>query len=627
MARWQFILARSSGAAIGELAAARTRRLEFHLDGPASIAWTMPADHPQTALVAELETDLIVYRDGLAVFSGRCGTSNDTLTANAATTDYTAVDYRGMLDRRIIWQASRTSFRQVDQAEIAWALVADSQARPGGDLGISRGQLPAGAPRDRDYQPGKKIGEALDQLGRVIDGFDWDVDPARRLNVYSPRRGRSTGIELVWGREIAAMTRNLTPSAYANALRFNGADGLSPVEIESASIGPGGRFEASIGNPDLLLQESVNERAAAELDAAGRIQPGYHLTLMPGWWNPAALWLGDTAAVDITAGRLQVSEPLRVEGLTVTLDDAGGETVDVSLGADQTNQAGRLADYQSRLEVLERGNASYLPDAPVGVMFAWPGTTPPRTWMWCDGALLAVASYGELFDVIGYTFSGGVEPGPGLFALPDLRARTMVGTGTGGPGLTDRQTGATGGAETVALSASETGYHSHPVNLPTVAGSGLHTHPATTAFGAGDHVHTATTTAGGGDHAHSGTTTAGSGVHTHPVPIWYGGLVAQSGAGAHLWVPPPGSMDTGTEGNHQHVFDTGGAPHQHNLTTGGAPHQHTLTTGDETNHQHTVIGPTDSGGGGGAHQNMAPFIAIGQIIRVLPPWRQYAASP
>ena len=611
MADCRFILANpAGGGSIGELGSAVTRKLEYALDGPATATFTLPGDHPDAKLVAELACDLLVLRDNVPIFRGRVGSSGDTITADTHTCQFSAVDYRGMLDRRILWAESPLSFRQVDQGQIAWQLIADTQSRPGGGLGITQGTgTNTGVPRDRDYTPGQKLGDVITQLGEVINGFDWEIDANLRFNVFYPQRGRPTGVDLVFGSQIAGATRTLTSSSFANAVRYSGSDQVQAVEVADTTIGPTGRFEAQVANVDLQLQQSVVDAAAAELDSSDQIVAGYHLDLFDGWWDPNQLWLGDEAALFIRTGRLNVDgDTMRVVGLSVEYDDAGGEAVSVDMGANPPSMTGRLSDYQSRIEAVERvqGGQGYLPDAPVGAMYSWPGASPPQTWAWADGTAYPTTTYPELFAIVGYTYGGS----GGTFNVPDCRSRVLVAAGAG-PGLTSRTAGTTGGTETVALSTTQNGYHYHNLGLtaqglPSSNENVVHNH----SIGGN------TATLSGGVAAFAGNTGNPNQNHAHVAT----GLVAVDG-GPSAFAPGSGynasiyNQTGGDAGPHNHAMN-----HGHDMT-----HAHGLpaTTGNpNTAHQHTVNGTTDPGSSAGApHENMPPFIAIGQIIRILPPWR------
>lgn len=96
-------------------------------------------------------------------------------------------------------------------------------------------------------------------------------------------------------------------------------------------------------------------------------------------------------------------------------------------------------------------------DATLGQIIPWPVERIPIDFLPCDGRLLGVRQYTALFSIIGTKFGGD---GQNTFALPDLRGRVVVGSGQQ-PGGTDFAVGASGGAETVALTLSQMPAHGH----------------------------------------------------------------------------------------------------------------------------------------------------------------------
>jgi len=85
---------------------------------------------------------------------------------------------------------------------------------------------------------------------------------------------------------------------------------------------------------------------------------------------------------------------------------------------------------------------------------------PPRNWAGCDGQLLSIAQNNGLFSLLGTTYGGN---GQNTFALPDLRSRLPLHSGTGFP------LGAAGGAESVTLTPGEIPPHTHPLWATTDA--------------------------------------------------------------------------------------------------------------------------------------------------------------
>ena len=83
---------------------------------------------------------------------------------------------------------------------------------------------------------------------------------------------------------------------------------------------------------------------------------------------------------------------------------------------------------------------------PSGSVIDYAGTSAPNGWLVCDGSAVSRTTYAALFAAIGTTW--GVGDGSTTFNLPDLRNRF-----TRGP--TPGSVGATGGADTVTLTAGQ----------------------------------------------------------------------------------------------------------------------------------------------------------------------------
>src|SRR5262249_60222476 len=64
----------------------------------------------------------------------------------------------------------------------------------------------------------------------------------------------------------------------------------------------------------------------------------------------------------------------------------------------------------------------------IGEVMAFAGNFEPRGWAFCNGQLLAINQNQALFALLGTTYGGD---GQTTFALPDLRGRTVIGTGSG----------------------------------------------------------------------------------------------------------------------------------------------------------------------------------------------------
>lgn len=104
---------------------------------------------------------------------------------------------------------------------------------------------------------------------------------------------------------------------------------------------------------------------------------------------------------------------------------------------------------------------SALHGVPAGTVVPFAGTVVPEGWTLCDASSKNGLDplYTRLFAAIGLTYGGSGT----TFNVPDLRGRTVIGTGQG-PALTNRQLGEKPGEESHLLSASEMPAHDHSFN-------------------------------------------------------------------------------------------------------------------------------------------------------------------
>jgi microcystin-dependent protein len=118
-------------------------------------------------------------------------------------------------------------------------------------------------------------------------------------------------------------------------------------------------------------------------------------------------------------------------------------------------------DLQAKSYYANKGNF-YLDNyllIPYGTIIQSAAVTVPDGWLVCNGASILKAIYLNLFNAIGYTYGGSGAN----FNIPDIRGRVAIGSGTGA-GLSARNLGNIGGAETHTLTTDEIPSHSHSSN-------------------------------------------------------------------------------------------------------------------------------------------------------------------
>jgi microcystin-dependent protein len=191
---------------------------------------------------------------------------------------------------------------------------------------------------------------------------------------------------------------------------------------------------------------------------------------------------------------------------------------------------------------------------PSGVISPFAGGSVPAGYLLCDGQSLNTTTFANLFAVIGYTYGGSGSS----FLVPDLKGRVPVGIDTGQAEFNVR--GETGGSKTHTLTSSEIPSHTHTTP------SHSHTFSGTTSTN-GNHRH------GLQDSYNQGTPGGG------PDSV-FTGPQQQSGWGDTRYM--------GDAGNHAHSYS--------GTTSNASP-------------------TTNATGGGLAHNNLQPYMALNYIIK------------
>ena len=340
------------GGVTGEVLQAQSKTITLRTEPDQNHEVTFDADgtDPAIAGITELETDLIVMYGPQIIFDGRVVPTQDTLTASAHRTQVTALDYREVLRRRFLLTGDQPAltWTDIEQATIAWNMIQATQARPGGNLGITRGTgQTTGVKRTYTATAGDYAGDDITSLAQLDNGFEWQVTPYTmsdlRFDVFYPQQGTGRGVVLAWGdARISSITRNVDPSTFANAVYVtssastSGTKTLTPVHLEAADIGSRaeGRWDTVTGTDD-QAQSTLNDHAAALLNQAQVLVPSYTITFYPGaWGGPSDIWLGDFLTVQIDSGRLQVNDSgLRVVEMMFSISPDNVETLTLTVGA------------------------------------------------------------------------------------------------------------------------------------------------------------------------------------------------------------------------------------------------------------------------------------------------------
>jgi hypothetical protein len=341
MPAWSFLLADQSGNPVAELATGAGRSLTFTRNAYPEATVTLSHDDDAAskffdALSTGIPT-LRAYRDGVLRFHGELAPFTETLEEAATIT----LLFRGPFARLIgygqsrgLFTAASRIFTATDAGQIAKTLIDEAT----GSGVATTGTIEASKTRTRTYQYAN-VGEAVTNLTRVLDGFDFEVTPIEyasgkigQLNVYASQGSdRSTTVLFQHGPGTLANVREVTRQTEPpiNGSRVLGTNGRSAFKFDLASIAKYGYWIVQETQSDVAEQATLDDKAQALLrpDPVKVVAFTPDPALAPLPWDD--YWLGDTVSFYGRRGAFTEDVTARINKITVAIDDEGNEAAQV----------------------------------------------------------------------------------------------------------------------------------------------------------------------------------------------------------------------------------------------------------------------------------------------------------
>lgn len=396
----QFVLADHAGNALGELTTASARKITAVRNQPREAVCTISHDDPQyEQLLTEMQAGvprIKVYRDGGLWLHGYLAPFQET----AEDTSQVQLRFRDAFGRllgdgpgRGRHLAASVTYTALDAAQIAKDLVEDNNANeyPSGIVtSTTTGKdgidvvavFEPTVTRDRTYQAGQNIGEAIVNLTEVLDGFDFEVlpvDPAAAdwpdvtgvLAVYASQGQDQPDVVFEYGPDTL---RNVTRFARSTQHPVNrvvalGAAGLATESQDATSIITYGGWPLLVSYPDVV------ESATLQGHGDALLRPGWTQTIT---FNPEPdlapvpfvdYGIGDTVRMNARRGGLLVQSSPRINQIAVTIDDNGRDVLHELQVEQEVAMAGMqltpstntvIGALRNRLAAVERASTAGL---------------------------------------------------------------------------------------------------------------------------------------------------------------------------------------------------------------------------------------------------------------------------
>jgi hypothetical protein len=364
-----------SDTIIGELTDARSRRLVQKWNKPAQLTFSIDGHSPSALEVQELSTDVVAWRwdensgQDVAMFRGAVWHSEDTLSEQSATVNFTCNDYLASLGNRFF--ESTFHWPGFDQDTIAAGIVTqaanmiiggDTRTIPSGFLpmwpmlvdpgGVIR-TTQSGQIYDITHVGSTFYLDALTKLALQSDatgvgGFDFDIVPfglngsLDAVRIFYPYQGvQRDNPALIYGSTISALTRTVSAENYCDYDRIIGKSASTTSQLSSeawdgtlldVNAFPQGLWMRADSAPDVDSLATLTNLAYGYLNRFLDLIPSYTVTMRPAICSPGYPNMGDVVPLIIEEGRLNVNTYLRVIGIDYEISDDGYEKISLAVG-------------------------------------------------------------------------------------------------------------------------------------------------------------------------------------------------------------------------------------------------------------------------------------------------------
>lgn len=318
------------------VAALPYRNLQYELGWNKSygIRFELPLYHQAVtwATLTPALHEIWVWRNGTLI---TCGPLWDaTPSSESASISCNAQNLLDYFDVRLIGDAE---YNVIDQVNIAWDLIADSQALTGGGLNIVAGTLDTGITRSAKWIKfdNKYILEAITDFSEMTDGFDFYINPSTRaFHARYPRPQVDRGLTLVWKKHIRRYSVQFMGKYLRNTVRVSATEPNYAEAVDTTSRTTYGLREYGDTYRDAPTASELSDYASKLRDKRKDVKNYPTVMIDPSVidiFDPNVIQYGDKVRIIINDGYVNIDQQYRYITAQVSVDKQGAETVVIYL--------------------------------------------------------------------------------------------------------------------------------------------------------------------------------------------------------------------------------------------------------------------------------------------------------
>jgi hypothetical protein len=313
----------------------------FHFTGGDTLSFQTTARSAEALYIDELASDVWLF--GPVEQRYRIiNVGQSWVESGESTVDVQAVNYKKLLGSRHVGPGGLT-YTQMDQGDIVWNFIVHTQARTGGNWGVTKGVSTTGVLRDRTYLEGDNLGKIADELQNVIDGLWWDIDINKVYSAAKPSSFATLLNPIQLGINARTMQRVSAADRFANVAYGTGSDTTTPVWAQTATLAsdPRGRWEAAHGWTTVILQATLQQHTDGALLDTSAPLTAWTVVMEPDRWDIDSLMMPGDFVVLVRPpiiGEPGVAERVVCQVMELGLDINSTGAVGLSLALNETRR-------------------------------------------------------------------------------------------------------------------------------------------------------------------------------------------------------------------------------------------------------------------------------------------------
>ncbi len=337
LAEYRVVVKNLQGEVLDEVPA-HNLQYAFALNDVGTMGFTLPVTHPKCKekindfpLLWPGKRQIVVWRNGRKVWGGYL------LSADVSTSDdsvrFSCEGFLWRLRRRVVTED--LDYERKEQLDTAWKIIQWAQDQTNGDMGIRRydPSEDSGVLRTTRLRGFERpnIGETLQSMTEIDDGFDYEMTPDNEWRTFYPQRGNETNLIFELGKNIGSVqytidAEELTTKVYGLGAGDGRGRCIAPI-TNTQGLSDYGLLEETIELSDMRYYDDLYATAKEYLKRHKypRAQP--QMTVMTSDPPFASYSVGDRVRVIAKHGYIDFDKTMRIVSENVQVDNTGHEAI------------------------------------------------------------------------------------------------------------------------------------------------------------------------------------------------------------------------------------------------------------------------------------------------------------